>query len=81
MAQCRANQRRSSPDSAGQDRAGDSNFHIHHKLTELAAEQGVKPVMDPSDLLGDFWPEEEATDELLSTLREWRSGEHDRREL
>jgi hypothetical protein len=36
------------------------------------AEQGTGPIMDVSVLHGDFWPEEESSEEFLETLREWR---------
>lgn len=41
-------------------------------LKTLAALQGVKPVKDFNDLLGDFWPEEETADEFIAAVREWR---------
>jgi hypothetical protein len=46
-------------------------------VEQLAAEQGVRPVHDPRELRGDFWPEAESTDDFLSWLREIRrdSGE------
>jgi hypothetical protein len=43
-------------------------------IAELAAEQGVKPIEDIDELVGDFWPEEESADEFLATLRAWRDG-------
>jgi hypothetical protein len=44
----------------------------HPTLDELAAEQGVVFPRDPSELLGDFWPEEESIDDFLTAMREWR---------
>lgn len=41
-------------------------------LEELAAQQGVNPIFDPSKLGGNFWPEDEDMDEFLATLRMWR---------
>ena len=41
-------------------------------LQTLAARQGVHPVTNFNDLLGDFWPEEETADEFVATMREWR---------
>ena len=41
-------------------------------LETLAAEQGVKPVENPRDLKGDFWPENEDLDEFLGWLRKTR---------
>ncbi len=39
---------------------------------QLAAEQGVKPVHDISELVGDFWPEDEGPDDFVNWLREQR---------
>ena len=44
----------------------------HPSVEELISAQGVTFPRDPQDLLGSFWPEEEATDEFLAALREWR---------
>lgn len=41
-------------------------------LSELAAGQGVQPVSNIDDLLGDFLPEDEAADELIAAVRRWR---------
>ena len=41
-------------------------------VEELMKEQGVGPVQDPRDLLGDFWPEDEPLELFLDALREWR---------
>jgi hypothetical protein len=41
-------------------------------LTDLAAQQGVQPVMNFDDLLGDFWPEDETADDFIATVRQWR---------
>ncbi len=38
----------------------------------LAAKQGVGPIENIDELLGDFWPEDEDFEEFLSTLRAWR---------
>jgi hypothetical protein len=43
----------------------------HPSIEELIAEQGTAFPADPSDLLGDFWPEEESIDEFLTALHEW----------
>jgi hypothetical protein len=53
-------------------RPGGSNFRRHKSLEELAAEQGVRPVKNPDELLGDFWPAEESTDASLAWLRKLR---------
>ena len=44
----------------------------HPSIEELMAEQGVQPVKDPGELLGDFWPEDENIDDFLAAVREWR---------
>lgn len=44
----------------------------HPSIGELITEQSTAFPADPSDLLGDFWPEEESTDEFLAALHEWR---------
>jgi hypothetical protein len=41
-------------------------------VDELMQEQGVGPIKDPSELLGDFWPEEEPIERFLEALHEWR---------
>jgi hypothetical protein len=38
----------------------------------LAAAQGLTFPRDPTDLLGDFWPEEESIDDFLAEMRAWR---------
>jgi hypothetical protein len=41
-------------------------------VEELAEEQGIKPVENPDELLGDFWPEDENIDDFLLWLRRLR---------
>ncbi|HEV2948865.1 MAG TPA: hypothetical protein VGX70_15945 [Gemmataceae bacterium] len=41
-------------------------------IEQLAKEQGVKPIENPDDLLGDFWPEDESIDDFLLWLRRLR---------
>ncbi len=41
-------------------------------LATLAAEQGVQPVTNFDDLLGDFWPEDETADDFIAAVRNWR---------
>ena len=41
-------------------------------LSELAEQQGVKPIGNIDDLTADFWPEEDSIDDFLATLRKWR---------
>ncbi len=44
-------------------------------IEQLAAEQGKKPVdFDELLKLGEFFPEEESVDDLVNTVRAWRSG-------
>jgi len=51
--------------------AGQRRDHPRARLRALAREQGVKPIMDPSELLGDF--DDVFTDDFDRVLREWRS--------
>lgn len=51
-------------------------FFTHNTLEELAKQQGVEPVSDPSALVGDFWPEHETAEEFIATLRQWRKEEN-----
>jgi hypothetical protein len=44
----------------------------HPSIEELMAAQGVTFPRDLRDFLGDFWPEEESTDDFLAALHEWR---------
>jgi hypothetical protein len=44
----------------------------------LAAKQGVKPVTDPRELIGDFWPEEESVDEFLAARQRWQQQARER---
>jgi hypothetical protein len=37
----------------------------------LAEAQGVKPVEQLEDLMGDFWPEDESVDEFLEARKRW----------
>ena len=41
-------------------------------VEELMREQGVGPIKDPRELLGDFWPEDEPIELFLEALHEWR---------
>jgi hypothetical protein len=40
----------------------------HARIRELARQRGVKPIERIEDLQGDFWPEEESTDDFLEWL-------------
>ena len=44
-------------------------------LEELAIQQGVFPVQNFDDLLGNFWPEEETADDFINAVEEWRREE------
>jgi hypothetical protein len=48
------------------------SFDTRLGLEALASEQGVEPADDFDALLGDFWPEVEDADELVTALRIWR---------
>lgn len=58
--------------SEGERQPGQSFFMERHDPLTLAAEQGVSPVTDLNQLLGDFWPEDESVDDFVTTLYEWR---------
>src|SRR5215210_5493753 len=47
------------------------SFDTRLGLEALASEQGVEPADDFDALLGDFWPEVEDADELVTALRIW----------
>ncbi len=49
-----------------------STFYAHNSVEELARQQGVGPVTDVSVLVGDFWPEDESSEEFIETLANWR---------
>jgi hypothetical protein len=49
----------------------------HPSIEELVAEQGTKFPEEPAELLGDFWPEEDAIEDFLRAFHEWRG--HDNR--
>jgi hypothetical protein len=50
----------------------DSGFWRSWTVEELAVVQGVKPIASPEDLKGDFWPEDESSDDFLTWLRNLR---------
>jgi hypothetical protein len=56
------------------DRSNDPryNFYADPSLDEIIAQQGKGPITDVSELLGDFWPEEESIEDFLAALHEWR---------
>jgi hypothetical protein len=41
-------------------------------LQKLAERQSVKPVASLEDLAGDFWPESESDEEVVTAIRKWR---------
>jgi antitoxin HicB len=47
-------------------------FDADESLEALAAKQGVEAADDFDALLGDFWPAEEAADDFVAALCEWR---------
>ncbi len=49
-----------------------STFYVHYSVEELAKQQGVEPVTDVSALAGDFWPQDESSEEFIETLASWR---------
>ena len=49
------------------------DFFTHKTLDQLIAEQGTEPVADIAALSGDFWPQEESTEEFLAQLYAWRT--------
>jgi hypothetical protein len=53
------------------DRYG-RTFWQSPSLEQLVAEQGVTPVQDIDELVGEFWPDDEDPDEFITWLREQR---------
>jgi hypothetical protein len=41
-------------------------------IDKLASEQGIKPINNFEDLLGDFWPENEKSDEFIIAVQNWK---------
>lgn len=65
-----------SPDSAVPGETATANRGNPGNVTsleQLAAEQGIAPLADPTELRGNFWPGEENLDEFLTALRAWRN--------
>jgi hypothetical protein len=50
----------------------------HSRAWELAQRQGINPLQNVKELKGDFWPDEESTDEFLSWLRKTRREDEQR---
>ena len=57
------------------------SFYAHNTIEDLAKQQGVKPVTDPSTLAGDFWPEDETAEAFIATLRRWRKEGNNERNV
>jgi hypothetical protein len=51
---------------------GTATFYVHFSVEELAKQQGVEPVTDVSALAGNFWPQDESSEEFIETLASWR---------
>jgi hypothetical protein len=47
-------------------------FEAETNLESLAESQQVEKIKDFSQLLGDFWPEDESLDQFIEKVREWR---------
>jgi hypothetical protein len=56
---------------------GHNGFFGHKNLDQLIAEQGTQPLQSIESLRGDFWPEEESSDEFIAQLRIWRDEQHE----
>lgn len=50
------------------------------ELERLAAEQGVRPIINFDSLKADFWPDDENVDDFVRTVRE-RRRESERRSI
>jgi hypothetical protein len=49
------------------------------ELDTLARAQGASPAANMDELIGDFWPDDESSDEFIATIRRWRrEGPNDR---
>jgi len=48
------------------------NFYANPTIDELIAQQGKGPITDVSELLGDFWPDDEPIEDFIAALHEWR---------
>ncbi len=51
------------------------------RIEQLAAEQGVLPITDFNQLLGDAWPEDESVEEFIEAIRELRESSPAGRDL
>lgn len=43
-------------------------------IEELVREQGVKPISDPDQLRGDFWPDDGSIEEFIAEIRKMRDS-------
>lgn len=44
----------------------------HPSIEELKLAQGTIPTVDPHELFGGAWPDEENIDDFLAALNQWR---------
>ncbi|RLB95280.1 MAG: hypothetical protein DRH50_04645 [Deltaproteobacteria bacterium] len=44
-------------------------------IEELAAAQGVQPISNFENILGDFWPEDESVEEFIACVDHWRDDD------
>ena len=63
---------------SGQEQEYSPANPAHARAWELAKQQGVKPIQSIKKLRGDFWPEDESTDEFLAWLGATRQEEGSR---
>jgi hypothetical protein len=47
-------------------------FALFLKARQAQQRSGCEPVQRLEDLWGDFWPEDESVDDLISAVRRWR---------
>lgn len=44
----------------------------HPSIEELKVAQGTIPTLNPRELFGSVWPDDEDIDDFLAALQEWR---------
>ena len=62
------------PDNAPST-TGAQAFYEGPSLAALAVSQGITPVQDFDQLLGDFWPADESADDVIRAVKSWRRDE------
>ena len=62
-------------DSTESASAATPSFYERPTPDTLAVRQGVSPVADFDQLLGDFWPAEESADDVICAIKSWRMDE------